>query len=70
MAARPYPSAGAAYELELYVAINLCDGLARGFYHYDAGAHMLAPIDVPANELEALLAEAQDAIGAPLRRRP
>jgi SagB-type dehydrogenase family enzyme len=63
--ARPYPSAGAAYELELYVAINLCDGLARGFYHYDAGAHMLAPIDVPANELEALLAEAQDAIGAP-----
>ncbi len=62
---RPYPSAGASYELELYLAINLCEGLARGFYHYDAGAHVLAPICVSKNELEALLAEAQYAMGAP-----
>jgi SagB-type dehydrogenase family enzyme len=62
---RPYPSAGAAYELELYLAVNLCDGLARGFYHYDAGAHALAPMGVPANELEALLARAGYAMGAP-----
>jgi SagB-type dehydrogenase family enzyme len=62
---RPYPSAGAAYELELYLAVNLCEGLARAFYHYDAGAHALAPIGVPANELEALLAEAEEAMGAP-----
>ena len=62
---RPYPSAGAAYELELYLAVNLCEGLARGFYHYDAGAHVLAPIGVPANELDALLAEAEEAMGAP-----
>jgi SagB-type dehydrogenase family enzyme len=62
---RPYPSAGAAYELELYLAVNLCEGLARGFYHYDAGAHALAPTGVPANELEALLAEAENAMGAP-----
>ena len=62
---RPYPSAGAAYELELYLAVNLCEGLARGFYHYDAGAHVLAPIGVPTNELEALLAGAEYAMGAP-----
>ena len=62
---RPYPSAGAAYELELYLAVNLCEGLARGFYHYDAGAHALAPIGVPRNELEALLARAETAMGAP-----
>jgi SagB-type dehydrogenase family enzyme len=62
---RPYPSAGAAYELELYLAVNLCEGFARGFYHYDAGAHGLAPIDVASNELEALLAGAQYAMGAP-----
>jgi SagB-type dehydrogenase family enzyme len=62
---RPYPSAGAAYELELYLAVNLCDGLARGFYHYDAGAHALALIGVPSNELEALLVGAQYAMGAP-----
>jgi SagB-type dehydrogenase family enzyme len=62
---RPYPSAGAAYELELYLAVNLCEGLARGFYHYDAGAHVLTLIGVPANEFEALLAGAEHAMGAP-----
>jgi SagB-type dehydrogenase family enzyme len=62
---RPYPSAGAAYELELYLSVASCEGLARGFYYYDAGAHALAPIGVPANELGALLAEAEDAMGAP-----
>jgi SagB-type dehydrogenase family enzyme len=62
---RPYPSAGAAYELELYLTVNLCEGLARGFYHYDAGAHALAPIGVPGHELEALLASAEYAMGAP-----
>jgi SagB-type dehydrogenase family enzyme len=62
---RPYPSAGAAYELELYLAVNLCEGLARGFYHYDADTHALAAIGVPANALEALLAGAEYAMGAP-----
>jgi SagB-type dehydrogenase family enzyme len=61
---RPYPSAGAAYELELYLGVNLCEGLRRGFYHYGADAHALTPIDVPADELEALLARAQSAMGA------
>jgi SagB-type dehydrogenase family enzyme len=61
---RPYPSAGAAYELELYLAVSRCEGLARGFYHYDAGNHALAPIGDPGNELEALLAGAEYAMGA------
>jgi len=61
---RPYPSAGASYELELYLAVDACDGLARGFYHYDAAAHALAPIEVPADELDALLAGATLAMGA------
>jgi SagB-type dehydrogenase family enzyme len=64
-AARPYPSGGASYELELYLAADKCEGLARGFYHYDAGAHALAPIGVGAGELDALLAGAQFAMGAP-----
>ena len=62
---RPYPSAGASYELELYLAIDKCEGLARGFYHYDANAHVLVPIGVPTNELEALLGGATYAMGAP-----
>jgi SagB-type dehydrogenase family enzyme len=64
-AARPYPSGGSAYELELYLAVANCEGLARGFYHYDAGRHALVPIDVPAPELEALLAGGEFAMGAP-----
>ena len=64
-AVRPYPSAGACYELELYLAVNECEGLTRGFYHYDAGAHALMPIEVRGNELDALLMRAAFAIGAP-----
>jgi SagB-type dehydrogenase family enzyme len=64
-ARRPYASAGASYELELYLAVNACDGLARGFYHYDAGGHALAPIDVRQPDLGALLTGAQFAMDAP-----
>jgi SagB-type dehydrogenase family enzyme len=62
---RPYPSAGASYELELYLAVDKCEGLARGFFHYDAGEHALVPIDVRPHELEALLRGGQFAMGAP-----
>jgi len=64
-APRPYPSAGASYELELYLAVDKCDGLARGFYHYDAGQHALVPIDVRTPHLEALFSEAQLSMDAP-----
>jgi SagB-type dehydrogenase family enzyme len=63
--ARPYPSAGAAYALELYLAVHSCEGLAPGFYHYDADAHGLARIGVPGHELEALLVGAQYAMDVP-----
>jgi SagB-type dehydrogenase family enzyme len=64
-ALRPYPSGGSCYELELYLAVDKCEGLARGFYHYDAGGNALVPIDVSKNELEALLTGAEFAMGAP-----
>jgi SagB-type dehydrogenase family enzyme len=62
-AARPYPSAGGSYELELYLAIDKCEGLARGFYHYDAGAHALTRIAARGPELDALLHGAAFAMG-------
>jgi SagB-type dehydrogenase family enzyme len=65
VAPRPYPSAGSSYELELYIAVDKCDGLRRGFYHYDAGGHALVPIDTRPQELEALLGEAEFAMGVP-----
>jgi SagB-type dehydrogenase family enzyme len=66
-AARPYPSGGASYELELYLAVDQCAALARGFYHYDAGGHALVPIDVVMPHLDALFAEAQGSMGAPAK---
>ncbi len=60
---RPYPSAGSSYELELYLAVDRCEGLARGFYHYDAGGHALSLIDVRPHDLEALLGESEFAMG-------
>jgi SagB-type dehydrogenase family enzyme len=63
-ASRPYPSGGAAYELELYLAVNQCEGLARGFYHYDAERHALTPIEVRPEDLDAQLSDAEFAIGA------
>jgi SagB-type dehydrogenase family enzyme len=60
---RPYPAAGAGYELELYLAVHKCEGLDRGFYHYDAGGHALVAINVGTQELDAQLAAAQFAMG-------
>ena len=62
-AARPYPSGGGSWELELYLAVDNCEGLARGFYHYDADGHALVPIGVRTHELDALLAGAGFAMG-------
>jgi SagB-type dehydrogenase family enzyme len=61
---RPYPSGGSSYELELYLAVEKCEGLPRGFYHYDAGEHALMPIDVRSQGLDELLKGAELAMGA------
>ena len=60
---RPYPSGGSSYPLELYLAVDKCEGLGRGFYFYDAGEHALVPIYVRATEFEALLKSAAFAMG-------
>jgi SagB-type dehydrogenase family enzyme len=63
-AARPYPSGGGAYALELYLAVAHCEGLAGGLYHYDADRHALVPIAARPEALDALLSAAQFAMGA------
>jgi len=65
IAARPYPSGGASYELELYLTVDKCDGLASGFYHYDAARHVLVPIPASTQQLKAMLGGAQLAMGTP-----
>src|SRR5439155_17605323 len=59
---RPYPAAGSAYELELYLNVANCEGLERGFYHYDADRHALAPIGAGAPELGLLFQGAEYAM--------
>ncbi|WP_369726756.1 SagB family peptide dehydrogenase [Bradyrhizobium sp. LLZ17] len=62
---RPYPSAGSAYELELYLTVTNCEGLARGLYHYDAASHALVAIGASTRQLQAHAAAAQFAMDAP-----
>jgi SagB-type dehydrogenase family enzyme len=62
---RPYPAAGSAYELELYLAVANCNGLDRGFYHYDADRHALVSIAAGTRELELLLQGAEYAMDVP-----
>jgi SagB-type dehydrogenase family enzyme len=61
---RPYPSAGGAYPLELYLTVNHCEGLARGFYHYDADRHALVPIAARLQDIEAQLTAASFGMNA------
>jgi SagB-type dehydrogenase family enzyme len=61
-AARPYPSGGSAYELELYLTVAHCTGLDRGFYHYDADRHALNAIPVRSQAIDAMLASAEFAM--------
>lgn len=54
--ARPYPTGGALYELELYPLVNRCTGLGPGLYHYDPLRHQLGLVVAGLNAgLEAML---------------
>jgi SagB-type dehydrogenase family enzyme len=55
---RPYPNGGASYEFELYLTINACAGLERGFYYYDPEGHTLSLVRRPDEDTEALLDDA------------
>jgi SagB-type dehydrogenase family enzyme len=57
---RPYPGGGACYELELYVTVGRCTGLARGVYHYDPFGHRLEPVNSDAAVVDDLLSSAAE----------
>ena len=54
-ASRPYPSGGACYPLELYLAVKTCDGLESGLYHYDPLAHELVRLAMSPDIAENVL---------------
>lgn len=63
IAARPYPSGGALYELEFYPVIRACANLAAGLYHYDGLNHKLTKVSAMESQVEQLLASAGMAAG-------
>jgi SagB-type dehydrogenase family enzyme len=65
-AARPYPAGGGLYELEVYAAIQVCDSLASGLYHYDAVGHRLIRLQGHTPELAALLRDAAESTATPV----
>jgi SagB-type dehydrogenase family enzyme len=64
---RPYPNGGASYELEVYLVVDRCVGLAPGFYHYNPVEHGVASLTGPNDDTEALLSDAYMASGETCR---
>jgi oxazoline/thiazoline dehydrogenase len=60
---RPSPGGGGCHELELYLAIDRCDGLDAGLYHYQPLAHQLTQLCARTPELDVLLADTMVATG-------
>lgn len=58
---RPYPSGGAAYDLELYIVVNQCRDLAAGVYHYQPSDQTLQKLTDPNPHSDRLLLDAQNA---------
>jgi SagB-type dehydrogenase family enzyme len=55
LSSRPYPSGGAAYELELYPLVRQVDGTEPALYHYDPEAHTLGLVAEPGPRTTLLL---------------
>ena len=62
---RPYPSGGAIHELEFYLAVDVCQGLSSGFYHYRGTDHALTRLEGGAGPAQEMLADAASAWGQP-----
>lgn len=60
---RPYASGGAAYDLELYITANRCQGLEQGLYHYDPRDHCLRQVAEMTDAVCQLLQDAQRSAG-------
>jgi SagB-type dehydrogenase family enzyme len=60
---RPYAGAGGIFELELYIAVNRCEGMPTGLYHYYPTAHQLVYVVERNADVAALLQAAEQAAG-------
>jgi SagB-type dehydrogenase family enzyme len=56
-----YANGGASYELELYLNVEQCAGLAPGFYYYEPDGHALVLITLPTPDTRRMLEDAHAA---------
>jgi SagB-type dehydrogenase family enzyme len=61
--ARPYPSGGGLYELEVYLAVKNCAGVEPGLHYYDPQGHRLQALCGATRDVEGLLADAAASAG-------
>lgn len=62
---RPFPSGGSIYEIEFYLAVGACRGLASGLYAYRGVEHALEPVPKAADGIKRLLADSAMAMAQP-----
>jgi len=62
-APRPYPSGGATYCLELYPALQACEEIDPGLYHYESERHELARVAPMTDAVKRLIAGAAAGMG-------
>ena len=56
---------GGLYELDLYAAIQACNHLVPGLYHYDPAGHRLIRLRGSTPDVSALLRDAAESTGTP-----
>jgi len=61
---RPYPSAGALFELEIYPVIHACAGIESGLYRYDPKEHQLLKYNGIDESVENLLITSKHCMGS------
>ena len=62
---RLYPGGGGLYELEVYAAVQYCDGLDPGLYHYNPRNHRLGRVCGRTPDFLKLVADAASSAGIP-----
>jgi SagB-type dehydrogenase family enzyme len=60
---RPYPGGGALYELEIYLAVEACEKLEAGLYHYLPQRHELRRVAGLTSDVSELLSGAARGAG-------
>ncbi|HMF17981.1 MAG TPA: SagB family peptide dehydrogenase [Gemmataceae bacterium] len=64
-ALRPYPAGGGLYELELYIAIQVCANVDPGLYYYDPAGHRLIRLRGRTPQVTELLCDAAASAAIP-----